>query len=206
MGEPAEDARNTDTEWELTLERFPPMPIRNRKEMNSESVGGIIVVLGIIGAILAMSHFLLADKLDTGPKIALFVLVYGESCVAIICLCYLLLGDAGEVVRTKDTCFPIPAPVEEHLREGRHPADAGMRNIMEGGKSYCVRCLLWRNDLEHPHHCSTCQRCVQGFDHHCGVFGRCIAKGNMTYFKLIIAMGVFGILTFIIFLIVTSIA
>ena len=80
-------------------------------------------------------------------------------------------------------------------------------NIVDGDRSFCVRCLVWRNNPDphccggscvqaKPHHCRICNRCVMHFDHHCGVFGRCIAgsglRGNMKYFVTIIIVGYGG--------------
>ena len=120
------------------------------------------------------------------------------------------------ISRSEMNSFPLPAEVDQLIRAGR-PIATLPHNIESGNDTFCIRCLVWRRagadaasargssargserarqrrrwKKSHAHHCSVCQRCVKDFDHHCGVFGRCIAgegfKGNMGYFKTIIAM------------------
>ena len=144
------------------------------------------------------------------------VLIYSMAAIALLCLFGLLCGDPGVIRRSEDRCFPIPDEVLRRLKDGV-PTHEGLSNIVDGDRSFCVRCLLWRNRPDgypalvgpvqqcaraQPHHCRICNRCVENFDHHCGVFGRCIAgrgmRGNMKFFVLIIAMGYGGMLMTII--------
>ena len=57
------------------------------------------------------------------------------------------------------------------------------------GKSYCSLCKGFRtNNMEH---CSECDVCVEGLDHHCGFFGKCIA-GVQKYFFYLFLISICG--------------
>jgi len=136
-------------------------------------------------------------------------LITSEAVIASGCVLYLLkFQNAGEIRRSRETCYPIPDEVAERLKEGR--SLEGFHNIsrIRGAPAegtYCVRCLVWRPPkARKPHHCNTCQRCVEEFDHHCGVFGRCIVDGNMTCFTTLITMLCVSIGTTMVAVVVSS--
>ena len=50
-------------------------------------------------------------------------------------------------------------------------------------KVYCSICKrLYPKTSRKIVHCGICNICIQGYDHHCGVIGKCVGKYNMVIF------------------------
>ena|SRR3990167_6720899 len=60
--------------------------------------------------------------------------------------------------------------------------------LRKEGRLTCRKCLTL--DTDKVKHCTYCNCCVQELDHHCDVFGICIAKNNLQCFWGAIIMGV----------------
>ena len=193
------------------LSDLPPLPKPNLSEMRSQALCGNLLVLSLITIFCGLTNAiaLWGPSAHTGAAWwVVFVAIWGQTAIALVCLLAIMWADPGTVRRSEATCFPVPDAVAEKLRRGESLATIG--NITRDGRTYCVRCLVWRpNDggrsggragSSLTHHCQTCNRCVTEFDHHCGVFGRCIAgkcefKGNMWAFRLILVMAASGAIT-----------
>ena len=210
---------------------FPPLPRPNVELKRREMTSGVSLVFLLIATFVGLTHGVALTAVDAFEKYgaewwSFLILIYTSASAAMIVLLLLMTSDPGIVHRTPETCFPIPLPaqvwVESYVKrrkEGKEPkADYDDDSILSlrptelylvspedvcSGDSYCVRCLVWRRNMDGEtnyskyFHCNTCQRCVRNFDHHCSVFGRCIAgggssKGNILYFWALIASGSLG--------------
>ena len=75
----------------------------------------------------------------------------------------------------------IQSNTKEHCR--------GLRD-KENNKYICDRCNYYEElskaKSDGLNHCPYCKVCVQNFDHHCDLFGKCIAGGNVRSFYIAI--------------------
>ena len=51
---------------------------------------------------------------------------------------------------------------------------------------YCSTCKMWVNREKRTLHCSDCNICIEGLDHHCPWTGKCIGKKNLISFYIFI--------------------
>lgn len=77
---------------------------------------------------------------------------------------FLLVALKDPGIITKDR---IPLPADEKQLESM---------------PYCDICSIFQPPR--VAHCTTCDCCIVGLDHHCPWVGKCIGKGNMFFFKL----------------------
>jgi len=200
----AEQSRDSESAplQTIPLKDLPPLPTRG-DGYHSEPQSGICIVLVMSAVLVGVTHAAVAmDGPDKAEPFKCFwvQLIWAEAVTAVLCMLFLLCGQAGVIHRSNKTCYPIPEDVEEKLRAGCS-GSTGLGSNRAGPPgsatlgTYCVRCLVWRPPMDASHHCSVCQRCVVGFDHHCDVFGRCIVRGNMICFIILIGMMCAGMIT-----------
>lgn len=181
----------------------------------------ILTIIAVLAACMYVFSLLGVDhtNLPDGVARAFQMLIWIEAGLAMISFIGVHAKDPGIVQRSPSTCSPMPEEVARRLSEGIEICSLG--NVWDGQKSFCMRCLVWRDPASDPvqdegcraashdmcgfihcgtgsraHHCSTCERCVLNFDHHCQVLGVCIAgqgfSGNVLFYHSLVAMGISG--------------
>jgi len=61
----------------------------------------------------------------------------------------------------------------------------------------CRECLLHHEKNVAAFHCFDCGVCIEDYDHHCPWIGKCIGRGNKSYFNAFIVFTIVMILVFI---------
>jgi hypothetical protein len=199
----------------VDVAKLPPLPTPNTDAKRTQATGGATLVIMLAVTFAGVTHGISLTAVDGFVKESaawwtFLVLIYTEALVGLLCLVGLLATDPGVIQRSPETCFPLPIQVEPWIQahlEGKtddlsrptefYIASLNTNDNIDTGDTFCVRCLVWRIHKPGTHyfHCNTCQRCVKDFDHHCSVFGRCIAgkllgrQGNYKYFVGIIVVG-----------------
>ena len=184
------DGQCTPAEAPSTLEalnaRFP-LPARTEAYYAhslcpSVTIPVSILVIDGVGDAVGLG----IDSLPDSWRWACVVCMQSEMIVALVLYTYIMCADAGEVRRIQESCFPLPGEVSEWMKDqtrsspqelltanperdtgccaGRLSSDVPMHDT-DTRIHNLLRCFVWRPPGSH--HCSICQRCVIGFDHHC---------------------------------------
>ena len=136
------------------MEALPPLPTRNREVQRVEERRGIILVSSVTVSLVTITHVLVSrPRVDAVASWVLIGAIYAEAAVAAGCTLYLLLGDAGVISRSEETCLPLPPDVAQRLAAGL--SLDGLVNPADHMGSYCVRCCVWRRGRGRAHHCRT---------------------------------------------------
>jgi len=190
---------SSDDDDALTL---PPLPTPNERTKRQELCIGtsIISIVSLFAAGGACAFYFVDSKLSESARIACVAVLGVEIFVALFCLERIAHGDPGVVQRTPETTRPLPRVVAIRLRAGQ--SLQGLGHVADDRGIFCTLCCVWRpRDQGKCAHCHICQRCVVGFDHHCGFYGRCITKKNMPYFSCVMWVGLAAWLTVILFVV-----
>jgi hypothetical protein len=63
---------------------------------------------------------------------------------------------------------------------------------------YCPTCKMYVSREKKTLHCSDCDICVEGLDHHCPWTGKCIGRDNLTSFYIFV-ISIFGLIVYFVF-------
>jgi len=148
--------------------------------IGAKEMGGMRFTLGLIIVASGLFHAFTSPYLWTEVSPVLPLLAAYTSTLCAIFLLRTALMDPGIV--PKGTEGEIKESVERDPGAGHHPPRT--MDVQVKHKSFqlkfCDTCQMYRPPR--ASHCSSCNNCVDGFDHHCPWVGNCIGRRNYRYF------------------------
>ena len=96
----------------IPIPLFPPLPPIDKKSQAAESSNGIgfICCLSILFPGLAHAAFFVSN-LPEGVSVAALITIWLCVIFAWVGACGMFFGDAGVIVRSEETCYPMPDKV-----------------------------------------------------------------------------------------------
>mmetsp|Transcript_45902 Transcript_45902/g.109323 ORF Transcript_45902/g.109323 Transcript_45902/m.109323 type:complete len:341 (-) Transcript_45902:50-1072(-) len=133
--------------------KLPALPEPD-PEQHEEARSGCLMVCGMVFVLVALTHagvHLMIGSTPAWLQNSLLAAIHAEAVMGIICLAGVMCVDPGVVHRSERTCFPVPSPVLELLEHGE-PLTSLSENVTVDNRTYCVRCLVWRDASECSEH------------------------------------------------------
>ena len=136
-----------------------------------------VMILIIIGFDVFLKGAVIVQTIQYDDS---WILAIGSICsvtFGILCCMHTFLANPGipdkifTRVKNGETVDPLPTKEEDWAK-------------------YCQKCELMNVSKHTYSHCSSCGVCVENEDHHCAIFGKCIARNNQITFYLSMVMAV----------------
>ena len=140
----------------------------------------ILLIIALACAVVPFASFMRNRNPEAteGPSVALIFLVVWFS-ITVILILKIALSDPGIIPRRWVAEHMYPEHMDmAHRQELIDP----FRSIPGG--TYCHSCEITRPP--NASHCSECNNCVLGFDHHCAVLNTCIGHRNYPFFMMLL--------------------
>lgn len=132
---------------------------------------------------LSLTYFVLvAPYLWLEVSLALPLVTVLLFLCTLLCLCLTMSSEPGILPRKcvfdLNGFLPVQFTVEVLVKD----------LVLGAQYKYCSTCKIFRPPR--ASHCSKCDNCVEGFDHHCPFLNNCIGKRNYRYFLMSLICGV----------------